>query len=106
MAPVLIRVGVVAPARKGGPILKVIHDDQLDEHGRRLVVRNGHHREREVTTAAGAVPVRAPRVNDKRIDAVAGRCAVLVGDPAGLAGKSLGGGGGADAAVPARPVDR
>ncbi len=32
------------------------------------MVRNGHHCEREVTTAAGAVPVRAPRVNDKRID--------------------------------------
>src|SRR6266511_5335013 len=44
------------------------HADQLDEQGRRLVVRNGHHCEREVTTAAGAVPVRAPRVNDKRID--------------------------------------
>jgi transposase-like protein len=44
------------------------HADQLDENGRRLVVRNGHHRPREVSTAAGAVPVRAPRVNDKRID--------------------------------------
>jgi putative transposase len=44
------------------------HADQLDENGHRLVVRNGHHCEREVTTAAGAVPVRAPRVNDKRID--------------------------------------
>ena len=32
------------------------------------MVRNGYHAEREVTTAAGAVPVRAPRVNDKRID--------------------------------------
>ena len=42
--------------------------DQLDERGRRLVVRNGHHQAREVTTAAGAVPVRAPRVNDKRVD--------------------------------------
>ena len=42
--------------------------DQLDENGRRLVVRNGSHAEREVMTAAGAVPVRAPRVNDKRID--------------------------------------
>ena len=30
------------------------HADQLDEAGRRLVVRNGHHHEREVTTAAGA----------------------------------------------------
>jgi putative transposase len=42
--------------------------DQLDEHGRRLVVRNGYHDEREVLTAAGAVTVTAPRVNDKRVD--------------------------------------
>ncbi|HNP57616.1 MAG TPA: IS256 family transposase, partial [Gordonia sp. (in: high G+C Gram-positive bacteria)] len=39
-----------------------------DEDGRRLVVRNGYHNPREVMTAAGAVPVRAPRVNDKRVD--------------------------------------
>jgi transposase-like protein len=44
------------------------HADQLDENGHRLVVRNGYHAEREVTTAAGAVPVRQPRVNDRRID--------------------------------------
>jgi putative transposase len=31
--------------------------DELDEHGRRLVVRNGFHAEREVTAAAGAMPV-------------------------------------------------
>jgi hypothetical protein len=36
--------------------------DQLDEAGRRLVVRNGHHAPREVMTAVGAIPVRAPRV--------------------------------------------
>jgi putative transposase len=48
------------------------HADQLDGEGHRLVVRNGNHREREVTTAAGAVPVRAPRVNDKRIDEMTG----------------------------------
>jgi transposase-like protein len=42
--------------------------DQLDENGRRLVVRNGYHDEREVITAAGAVAVKAPRVNDKRVD--------------------------------------
>ncbi len=42
--------------------------DQLDEDGRRLVVRNGYHYEREVLTAAGAVTVRAPRVNDRRVD--------------------------------------
>jgi transposase-like protein len=48
------------------------HQDEVDEAGRRLVVRNGYHAAREVTTAAGAVPVRAPRVNDKRIDAETG----------------------------------
>jgi len=48
------------------------HADQVDEAGHRLVVRNGHHAAREVTTAAGAVPVRAPRVNDKRTDEVTG----------------------------------
>jgi putative transposase len=42
--------------------------DQVDEDGRRLVVRNGYHTERDVLTAAGAVNVKAPRVNDKRID--------------------------------------
>ncbi len=47
--------------------------DELDEAGRRLVVRNGHHQPREVTTAAGAVPVRAPRVNDKRTDPGSGQ---------------------------------
>ena len=31
---------------------------ERDEGGRRLVVRNGHARQREVTTAAGAVAVR------------------------------------------------
>ncbi len=48
------------------------HAEQVDEDGRRLVVRNGHHQAREVATAAGAVPVRAPRVNDKRVDEVTG----------------------------------
>ncbi len=46
---------------------------EVDEHGRRLVVRNGHHEPREVTTAAGAIPVRAPRVNDKRTDDTTGQ---------------------------------
>jgi hypothetical protein len=32
------------------------------------VVRNGYHTERAVLTASGAVSVKAPRVNDKRID--------------------------------------
>jgi len=45
------------------------HAGEVDENGHRLVVRNGYHRQREVLTAAGAVTVAAPRVNDKRIDA-------------------------------------
>lgn len=48
------------------------HADQVDEHGHRLVVRNGYHAEREVTTVAGAVVVRQPRVNDKRVDEATG----------------------------------
>ena len=48
------------------------HADQVDGDGRRLVVRNGHHQPRVVTTSAGAVPVRAPRINDKRADEVTG----------------------------------
>jgi transposase-like protein len=42
--------------------------EELDEHGHRLVVRNGYHQPREVTTTAGPVEVTMPRVNDKRVD--------------------------------------
>ena len=42
--------------------------DERDEAGRRLVVRNGHAVERSVVTGAGAIAVRAPRVDDKRAD--------------------------------------
>ena len=42
--------------------------DVRDEMGHRLVVRNGCHESRTVTTSAGAVDVSAPRVNDKRVD--------------------------------------
>ena len=45
---------------------------ERDEGGRRLVVRNGHARQRAVTTAAGTVTVRAPRVDDRRADPVTG----------------------------------
>jgi transposase-like protein len=41
---------------------------ERDENGRRLVVRNGSHRSREVLTSAGAVEVTAPRVKDRRVD--------------------------------------
>lgn len=48
------------------------HRDEVDEVGHRLVVRNGYHDPRQVATAAGAVPVRQPRVNDRRVDAQTG----------------------------------
>ena len=48
------------------------HAAERDEGGRRLVVRNGHARQREVMTAAGAIPVRGPRVDDRRTDLVTG----------------------------------
>jgi transposase-like protein len=46
--------------------------DQVDEHGRRLVVRNGHARPRTITTGAGRVEIRTPRVDDGRVDAETG----------------------------------
>src|SRR5690242_10584944 len=46
--------------------------DLRDGDGHRLVVRNGHAEARTVTCAAGAVQVRAPRVNDKRTDEATG----------------------------------
>ena len=44
------------------------HADARDENGRRQVVRNGHARSRTVTCGAGTMQVRAPRVNDRRVD--------------------------------------
>jgi putative transposase len=49
------------------------HAAERDEHGRRLVVRNGHARQREVTTVAGSVAVRAPRVDDLRAHPATGQ---------------------------------
>jgi hypothetical protein len=42
------------------------HADVLDASGRRLVVGNGFARARTVTTGAGMVEVKAPRVDDRR----------------------------------------
>ena len=44
------------------------HADARGENGRRLVVRNGHAQSRTVTCGAGTMKVRAPRVNDQRVD--------------------------------------
>jgi transposase-like protein len=40
--------------------------EEVDENGRRLVVRNGVGRPRTVTLGSGSVDVQAPRVNDRR----------------------------------------
>ena len=42
------------------------HVEEVDESGRRLVVRNGIGRSRSVTMGGGAVEVQAPRVDDRR----------------------------------------
>jgi transposase-like protein len=44
------------------------HGAARDEAGHRLVVRNGPARARQVTLGSGTVEVRAPRVNDRRVD--------------------------------------
>ncbi len=44
------------------------HAHERDVDGHRLVVRNGHATERELQTGLGAIPVKQPRVNDKRVD--------------------------------------
>ena len=48
------------------------HAGELNEHGHRLVRRNGHARKRVLITGAGQVPVAAPRVDDRRIDPATG----------------------------------
>ena len=46
--------------------------EERDEDGKRLVVRNGKANERKLTVGSGTLPIRAPRVNDKRIDEESG----------------------------------
>jgi putative transposase len=48
------------------------HHDQVDQHGHRLVRRNGHAPARQLATAAGVVEVARPRVDDRRVDAATG----------------------------------
>ena len=44
------------------------HRGEVDNHGRRLVVRNGKAKTRKVTVGSGTLEVKAPRVNDRRED--------------------------------------
>jgi putative transposase len=47
-------------------------EGERDEHGHALSVRNGYHNARQVLCGAGSVEVRAPRVNDRRVDETTG----------------------------------
>jgi len=42
------------------------HQRILDENGHRMVVRNGHMPERNLVTGVGPLPIKRPRVHDKR----------------------------------------
>ncbi len=44
------------------------HAQERDTDGHRLVVRNNHAADRELQTGLGAISVKQPRVNDKRVD--------------------------------------
>jgi transposase-like protein len=63
MAALLAEIEVYVEAASG----------ERDERDHALVVRNGYAQQRQVTTAAGAVAVRAPRVNDRRVDDATGQ---------------------------------
>src|SRR6185312_1760388 len=43
------------------------HQEARDAVGHALVVRNGYARPRPFTIGSGTVPIKAPRVNDKRV---------------------------------------
>jgi transposase-like protein len=44
------------------------HGHERDEEGHAVVVRNGKARARKITCGAGTIEIRAPRVNDRRVD--------------------------------------
>src|ERR1035437_4739245 len=77
-----VRVTLDGLAREGARrMIAAALEAEVDEYvgsfiggdGKRLVVRNGRARERKVTVGSGTVPVRAPRVNDKRVDEETGK---------------------------------
>jgi len=45
---------------------------ERDEHGHALVVRNGYRNARQVLCGAGAIEVRGPRINDRRVNETTG----------------------------------
>ena len=44
------------------------HREQIDEEGRRLVVRNGYKPPRTILSGVGPIQVKQPRVDDRRVD--------------------------------------
>ena len=54
------------PWRPRSPTTSIVMSVTVDEAGHRLVVRNGKAPERSLVTGAGALKVRAPRVDDRR----------------------------------------
>jgi len=66
-------LAVALEAERDACLAALAHE--VDEHGHRLVVGNGHARPRVIATGAGPIEVEAPRVNDKRLDPLTGeRC--------------------------------
>jgi len=45
-----------------------LHAGERDEHGMRLVVRNGRAPKREFQTGLGSIEIQRPRINDRRFD--------------------------------------
>ena len=39
----------------------------LDETGKRIVVKNGYHGEREILTGIGPIEIKQPRVDDRKL---------------------------------------
>jgi transposase-like protein len=44
------------------------HREQIDEDGRRLVVRNGYKQPRTILSGVGPIQLKQPRVDDRRVD--------------------------------------
>lgn len=43
------------------------HSSKVDNNGHKQVVRNGYHPERDIVTGLGQFPVKAPRVDDRKL---------------------------------------
>jgi len=57
--------------------LLATYADQQDEQGRAVVVRNGHHPEREIQTGIGSVTVQVPKVRSRQGEPVTFRSALV-----------------------------